>query len=112
MPIVGAVLAMVGGGILPVLVENRLGYKNLCELLTQAHLRSEKGKCPVRWDELPQFTNGLVALFGSGSGRFERDDADPARTFGVSPKQSFENSRMQNAFASTPQSCAQAFMDR
>jgi len=30
------------GSVLPVLVENRTGYKNLCELLTQAHLRSEK----------------------------------------------------------------------
>src|SRR5437762_10803301 len=49
------------------LVENRAGYKNLCELLTQAHLRSEKGKCVVLWDELPQFATGLVALFGLGS---------------------------------------------
>src|SRR5205823_14911785 len=39
-PIIGAELSMEGAGILPVLVENRTGYKNLCELLTQAHLRS------------------------------------------------------------------------
>jgi error-prone DNA polymerase len=64
-PIVGAELSMEGGGVLPVLVENRTGYKNLCELLTQAHLRSEKGKCEIKWDELPQFADGLVALFGS-----------------------------------------------
>src|SRR5690242_7053792 len=64
-PIVGAELAMEGGGILPVLVENRTGYKNLCELLTQAHLRSEKGKCEIRWDELPQFAQGLVGFVGS-----------------------------------------------
>src|SRR5438270_3424280 len=62
-PIVGAELSMEGGGNLPVLVENRTGYKNLCELLTQAHLRSEKGKCEIKWDELPQFAEGLVALF-------------------------------------------------
>src|SRR5881397_2541357 len=66
-PIVGAELSMEGGSILPVLVENRTGYKNLCELLTQAHLRSEKGKCAVRWDELPEFAEGLIALFGLGS---------------------------------------------
>src|SRR5215831_2740630 len=66
-PIIGAELSMEDGGILPVLVENRTGYKNLCELLTQAHLRSEKGKCAVRWGELPQFSEGLVALFGLGS---------------------------------------------
>src|SRR5439155_15361838 len=69
---------------------NRAGYKNLCELLTQAHLRSEKGKCAVRWDELPQFAEGLVALLGLGSARVPRANASPARTFGVAPKQSFD----------------------
>src|ERR1700757_5044203 len=64
-PIIGAELSMEDGSILPVLVENRTGYKNLCELLTQAHLRSEKGKCVVRWGELLQFTEGLVALFNA-----------------------------------------------
>ena len=63
-PIIGAELSMEDGSILPVLVENRTGYKNLCELLTQAHLRSEKGKCAVRWDELPEFADGLVAFSG------------------------------------------------
>src|SRR5246127_4943534 len=63
-PIIGAELSMEDGGILPVLVESRTGYKNLCELLTQAHLRSEKGKCEIRWDELPQFAEGLVAFVG------------------------------------------------
>jgi error-prone DNA polymerase len=66
-PIIGCELSMEDGSILPVLVENRIGYNNLCELLTQAHLRSEKGACAVRWNELPQFVKGLVALFGSGS---------------------------------------------
>src|SRR6266581_3703513 len=64
-PIIGAELSMEGGVNLPVLVENRAGYKNLCELLTQAHLRSEKGKCAVQWSELPQFANGLVTFLGS-----------------------------------------------
>src|SRR5437660_3999380 len=64
-PIIGAELSMEGGGILPVLVESRTGYKNLCELLTQAHLRSEKGKCEIKWDELPQFTDGLVAFLNA-----------------------------------------------
>ena len=64
-PIIGAELSMEDGSILPVLVENRTGYKNLCELLTQAHLRSEKGKCAVRWDEVAEFAEGLVAFLGS-----------------------------------------------
>src|SRR5207249_11934705 len=66
-PIIGCELLMEDGAILPVLVENSTGYKNLCELLTQAPLRSEKAKCAVRWDELPQFAKGLVALFVMGS---------------------------------------------
>ncbi len=64
-PIVGAELSMEDGGVLPVLVKDRTGYANLCELLTQAHLRSEKGQCAVQWNELPQFADGLIALLGS-----------------------------------------------
>jgi error-prone DNA polymerase len=67
-PIIGAELSMEDGGILPVLVQNRTGYKNLCELLTQAHLRSEKGKCAVQWSELPQFVEGLVAFLNPNTG--------------------------------------------
>jgi error-prone DNA polymerase len=66
-PIIGAELSMEDGSIVPVLVESPTGYKNLCELLTQAHLRSEKGKCAVRWDELTEFAAGLVALLNLGS---------------------------------------------
>ncbi len=64
-PIVGAELTMEDGTVLPVLVKDRTGYKNLCELLTQAHLRSAKGECAVQWSELPEFTEGVVALLGS-----------------------------------------------
>ena len=71
-PIIGCELLMEDGAILPVLVENRTGYKNLCELLTQAHLRSEKGKCAVQWNELLEFAEGLVPLFGLGSAHLPR----------------------------------------
>ena len=63
-PIIGSEFTMEDGVILPVLVENRIGYKNLCQLLTQAHLRSEKGKCAVRWDELSKFAEGLIVFAG------------------------------------------------
>ena len=66
-PIIGCELSMEDGAVLPVLVENRTGYKNLCELLTQAHLRSEKGKCAVQWNELSQFAKGLVAALWIGA---------------------------------------------
>src|SRR5213078_700244 len=63
-PIVGSELTMEDGSVLPVLVKDRAGYKNLCELLTQAHLRSAKGECAVKWSELREFAAGLVALLG------------------------------------------------
>jgi len=95
-PIVGSELSMEDGSILPVLVKNRTGYKNLCELLTQAHLRSEKGECAVQWDELPQYGEGLVALFGS------HFDLSSAR---VPSKQSFRKSSRRRDVASTRDAC-------
>src|SRR5436190_4018033 len=71
-PIVGAELTMEDGSVLPVLVKDRAGYKNLCELLTHAHLRSAKGECGVKWSELPEFGEGGVVLLGSGSARASR----------------------------------------
>ena len=104
-PIIGAELSMEDGSILPVLVENRTGYKNLCELLTQAHLRSEKGKCAVQWDELPEFAEGLVAFLGSA--RLQRASAQSGANFRHSRNDFLQkSSRMQNAFASTLQACA------
>src|SRR5436189_4746594 len=70
-PIVGAELTMEDGSVLPVLVKDRVGYKNLCELMTQAHLRSVKGECAVAWSELPEFADGMVALLGSSAQRAE-----------------------------------------
>ena len=63
-PILGAELAMDDGSVLPVLVRSREGYRNLCRLLSQAHLRAAKNEATVRWEELPGFTAGLVALTG------------------------------------------------
>ena len=54
---------MEDGSVLPVLAASRLGYANLCSLLTQAHLRSNvKGECAVKWDELPEFAQGLIVV--------------------------------------------------
>src|ERR1051325_9739555 len=66
-PIIGAELLIEDGNILPVLVQNRAGYKKLCELLTQVHLRSEKAKCTVRSHDLSEFAGGLLALLGPGN---------------------------------------------
>ena len=94
-PIIGSELVMSDGSILPVLVQNRTGYSNLCQLLTQAHLRSEKGNCTVEWSELPEFAEGLIALFGSGTLRDSGSgSARVSRVgFDVSSKQSCKSSR-------------------
>jgi error-prone DNA polymerase len=91
-PIIGAELSMEHGSIVPVLVESRTGYKNLCELLTQAHLRSEKGNCAVRWDELPEFGEGLVALFNASrvDCRASVSDGDLSRRFIETPYKRME----------------------
>jgi len=71
-PIIGSELVMDDGSVLPVLVESRTGYQNLCALLTQAHLRAPKGEGVVRWEELPEFASGLVALTGDVEGPLVR----------------------------------------
>ena len=71
-PIIGAELTMDGGAVLPVLVENRTGYQNLCRLITQAKLRGTKEHAPVHWGELGDFSEGLVALTGDEEGPVRR----------------------------------------
>ncbi len=66
-PIFGAELTMDDGAILPLLVENRAGWKHLCELITRSRLRGTKEQSEVRWEELPEFARGLVAIANCGS---------------------------------------------
>ena len=49
---------------LPVLVEAREGYRNLCHLVTRMKLRSPKGEGALSLDELEGHTTGLIALVG------------------------------------------------
>jgi error-prone DNA polymerase len=49
---------------LPVLVSSPEGYKNLCRVLSKAHLRAPKGEAVVTLDDLDGHTAGLVALAG------------------------------------------------
>src|SRR5512145_314508 len=63
-PIVGAELTLDEGGCLPVLVESRAGYRNLCRLITQMKAGVRKGEGKVALDALEGHTEGLVALAG------------------------------------------------
>jgi error-prone DNA polymerase len=84
-PIIGAELTMEGGVVLPVLVESRRGYQNLCRLITQSKLRAEKGQSAIRWEELPEFAEGWVALTGDEEGLLG------AAAGGGSPKSKFQS---------------------
>ncbi|MEQ1861210.1 MAG: error-prone DNA polymerase [Chthoniobacteraceae bacterium] len=70
--ITGAELTLDDGSVLPVLVASRTGYRNLCQLITRAKLRGTKHHAPVRWDELAEFAEGLVALTGDEEGPVRR----------------------------------------
>ena len=50
------------GSRLTVLVENRRGYQNLCRLLTRMHLRAPKGEGRAGWDDIEEYSAGLIAL--------------------------------------------------
>ena len=50
----------------PVLVESREGYRNLCRLVTRMKLRAPKGEGALLLDELDGHVAGLVALAGRG----------------------------------------------
>jgi error-prone DNA polymerase len=66
--LVGSELTLENGTILPVLVMNRGGYRNLCRLVTQAQLRAPKGESKITWEELEEFGEGLIALSGDTEG--------------------------------------------
>ena len=49
---------------LPVLVESREGYRNLCRMLTTMKLRAPKGEGSLAIEDVDGNTRGLVALVG------------------------------------------------
>jgi error-prone DNA polymerase len=51
---------------LPVLIESREGYRNLCRLVTRMKLRAPKGEGALTLDEVDGHVGGLVALVGRG----------------------------------------------
>jgi len=53
---------------LPLLVSSRLGYQNLCRLITRMKLRSKKGEGAVRHEELEEHSAGIVCLTGGDEG--------------------------------------------
>ena len=63
--IVGAEVTLATGKLL-LLVESRVGYRNLSKLLTCGQTRGEKGVSRIEPDELEEHARGLVCLAGAG----------------------------------------------
>ncbi len=82
-PLVGAEVTLVDGARLPLLVEDRDGYANLCKLITCAKLRAPKGAAAVTFEDLEHYGEGLVCLTGGARGPLAeavgRGDAATAR---------------------------------
>lgn len=79
-PITGAELTLADGFVLPVLVADRTGYRNLSRLVTTIKLRHGKEGGPVGWKELEEASDGLVALTGSREeGALSDPENAPAR---------------------------------
>jgi error-prone DNA polymerase len=64
--ILGAQITVDDGSQVVLLVENRAGYANLCQLISAGRLRSEKGASVVAWREVCAHAGGLVALWRGG----------------------------------------------
>ncbi len=89
-PLVGAEVTLADGSVLPLLVQDRTGYQNLCRLITTAKLRerppglrpeglnpgedprARKRRCFASWDEIAAHATGLIALTGDEDGPLHR----------------------------------------
>jgi error-prone DNA polymerase len=82
-PIVGSELTLDDGSRLPLLVEDREGYQNLCRLITRMKLGAPKGRAAATLDDLAPYAAGLVCLTGGARGplalRLTAGDVDGAR---------------------------------
>jgi len=71
-PIVGSELTLADGSRLPLLVEDREGYQNLCRLITRMKLGAAKGAAAATLDDLTPYAAGLVCLTGGARGPLAR----------------------------------------
>ncbi|HEX2854019.1 MAG TPA: error-prone DNA polymerase [Opitutaceae bacterium] len=87
---VGAEITMEDGSVVPLLAATRTGYRNLCQLITEAKLtprasdlvlpglppgidpHERKRPCFATWVELSRYSEGLIALTGDEEGPVRR----------------------------------------
>ncbi len=61
---IGAEVTCTDGTVYPLLVRNRVGYRNLCQLITRMKLRAKKGEGAATRTEIAEHAEGLVCLWG------------------------------------------------
>jgi error-prone DNA polymerase len=61
--LVGSELTVANDSKIVLLAQTREGYKNLCHLISQGRLRSEKGESLIHWEEVCARAQGLIALW-------------------------------------------------
>jgi error-prone DNA polymerase len=66
--LIGSELTLADGSRLPVLVEDRDGYRNLCRLVTRLKLGAPKGAGRIALEDLEPYAGGLVCLTGGRHG--------------------------------------------
>src|SRR6202795_2039694 len=71
-PLVGSEITLADGSRLPVLVEDRQGYQNLCRLVTRMKLGAPKGAAAIALEEIEPYADGLVCLTGGARGPLAR----------------------------------------
>ena len=59
--IIGSTVTMADGSRIVLLVQNQVGYQNLCRLITRAHARGRKS-VSCCWDDLLTYNTGLILL--------------------------------------------------
>jgi len=74
--ITGSQLTLEDGSHLVLLAMDRRGYANLCNLVSDGRLRSPKGESMLRWREVCERAEGLIALWG-GDGSLIAGITDP-----------------------------------
>jgi error-prone DNA polymerase len=75
--IVGSEVSVDDGTSVTLLAQDREGYRQLCRLLTQGHLRSPKGQSAVSWQEICSHSRALLLLWGGPGSALLREE-DPA----------------------------------
>jgi error-prone DNA polymerase len=65
---IGAEVKSTEGCRYPLLAESRIGYQNLCRLITRMKLRAKKGEGAATPEEIAGFSQGLICLAGAAEG--------------------------------------------